>query len=107
MTVFRNFVYEEKRQAFDSFVEQLFFLFKMRKNCFSYLNPAQIFFGNIADGISDKNHLTVCESDGCRDSTLKASGLNFGYGMAFILLQLPGNIIKVIADSEGSDFSAD
>ena len=63
LAVMCDFVDKEQRKALDTHVKQLFFLFKVRKDGFAYLNTPHIPFGNIAAHLSDRKRLPVQKRD--------------------------------------------
>ena len=73
----------------------------MRQNRFTNLNAAHILFGNIAHHIAGLDNLTVGKGYGA------AQRVNFGNGIALVLLHFLRNVVEVIANAKDTVFTVD
>ena len=101
LAILGDLVNKEQGQALDAHVVQLFFFFKMRQNRFTNLNAAHILFGNIAHHIAGLDNLTVGKGHSA------AQRVNFGNGIALVLLHFLRNIVEIIADAKNTGFTVD
>ena len=92
--VFFNPVDEEQRQNFDALMEKLTLPLQVRKNRFADLNAAKLVFADLTDHISGKDFDTVQELYG-----VVASVDRFHYKADFVLVQIAGIVIEIVADA--------
>ena len=96
-----HLVNEEQRQRFYAHVEQLFFLFKVGKDSFAYLNSAHILFGNVACDLVCADNLAVGESHRA------AHGVDILHGVALVLLHFLRDEIEIVVYADKPCFAVD
>ena len=101
LAVFADHVDKEQGQGLDALLKEGLFLFKVGEDGLTDLDAAHIGFGNIADYHAGADGFAVGEGDGV------ACGIDFGDGVALVLLHLLGNIVEVIADTQDTGFPVD
>lgn len=101
LTVLADLIDEEEGKGLDALRKEGLFLFKVGENGLTNLDAAHIGFGNIAHQHTGADGFAVGEGDGV------ACGINFGDGVALVLLQLVGFVVKVVADLHDACFTLD
>ena len=101
LAVLCHFVDEEQGQALDAHIKELFLLFKVGEDGFTNLNAAHILFGHIAHHITGFDDLAVGEGHGA------AQRVNFGDGVALVLLHFLRNKVEIVPNAENTGFTVD
>ena len=96
LLVLCNLVDEEQGQHFDTLMEKLPLPFYVRENGFADLNTAELVFTDFADHITGKDFNAVQELYG-----VIASVNGFHHKADFILIQIAGIVVKIVADPNG------
>ena len=101
LAVLCHFVDEEQGQALDAHIKELFLFLKVGEDCFPNLNAAHILFGHIAHHITGFDDFAVGKGHGATQR------VNFGDGVALVLLHFLRNEVKVITNAENTGFPVD
>ena len=92
---------EEQGQALDAHIKELFLFLKVGEDGFPNLNAAHILFRHIAHHITGFDDFAVGKSHGATQR------VNFGDGVALVLLHFLRNEVKVITNAENTGFPID
>ena len=98
LAVLCHFVNKEQGQALDAHIKELFLLFKVGEDGFTNLNAAHILFGHIAHHITGFDDLAVGKGHGA------AQRVNFGDGVALVLLHFLRNKVEVVPNAKSMGF---
>ena len=101
LAVLCHLVDEEQGQTLDAHIEELFLFLKVGEDGFSDLNAAHILFGHIA------HHITGFDDFAVGKSHVATQRVNFGDGVALVLLHFLRNEVKVITNAENTGFPVD
>ena len=101
LTILGNFVDKEKREGFDTHVEQFFFFLEVGKNGLSNLNPTHIRFRHITRDFTGFDYFSIGKGHCATER------INIRDGVSLVLFHFLRNIVEVISYTEDTGLTVD